>query len=66
MPVLEYTPIISRTGKVVHAVSLALRPMKTACGKSFSKGWRVALRRLSCKECKLAVGLDARGKKARK
>jgi len=60
MPVraLEYTPIVAPRGEVVHATSLS-QARKTACGKKCI-GWRVALRRLNCPDCKRAVHIDVR------
>jgi len=56
----EYTPIrLTRRARTVHATSL-LCAVETACGKGISKGAIVVARRLTCKDCKLAVGLDCR------
>lgn len=61
MPALEYTPVRARTSKVVHATSLH-EPGETACGIQF-RGWVIAVRALTCAECKLAMFMDARPKR---
>lgn len=33
--------------------------MVTACGREF-KGWMIALKRVNCHKCKLAIVLDCR------
>lgn len=53
----EYTPVVARNGTKVHALALGLKPCETACGLPFIGGWRVALRKLNCVDCKLRVGL---------
>lgn len=56
----EFTPIrLTRRARTVHATSL-LRAFETACGEKISDGAIVVARRLTCKDCKLAVGLDCR------
>ncbi len=57
----EYTPVkLTRRARTVHATSL-LSAVETACGKPIQNGAIVVARPLSCKDCKLAVGLDCRG-----
>lgn len=58
---VEFTPVIAPRGKIVHATTLET-PTQTACGRRMIKGWRIALKRLSCDACKLAVFLDCRSK----
>lgn len=50
---IQYTPIVSARGKVVHVVTLRT-PQHTACGKACS-GWRVALDHVDCVSCKAAI-----------
>ncbi len=61
MPVvaLEHTPITPRRGGLVHAVTLSNAKV-TACGRKFS-GWIVALRPLTCIECKRAIFFPTKG-----
>lgn len=65
VPVVQYTPVLAPKGKRVHAATLS-EPTKTACGKSFSGGWRVALNKVNCHQCKLAIVMDCRPPKKRK
>lgn len=58
---VEFTPVIAPRGKIVHATTLET-PTRTACGRRMIKGWRIALKRLNCDDCKLAVYLDCRPK----
>lgn len=57
---VEFTPVVAPRGQVVHATTLAA-PNRTACGKKFSR-WAIALKPLSCRDCKLAVFRDCRKK----
>ncbi len=62
VPVSEFTPVVAPRSKVVHAVAF-VRPLRTQCGKRFAGGWRVALEKVTCEDCQLALVLDARPKK---
>ncbi len=55
--VKEWTPIRTRTGKLVHATSL-VRPRQTLCGRSCDGGVIVPAR-LTCDDCKEKVRLPA-------
>lgn len=59
-PDIEFTPVRPRRGGQVHAATLS-NPTKTACGRTFS-GWMIALEKLSCRACALAVIHDCREK----
>ena len=58
VPNVQYTPVLAPKGKRVHAVTFS-DPAKTACGKAFS-GWAVALKKVNCHQCKLAMVMDCR------
>jgi len=62
---LPYSPVMARGGSVVHATSLK-NPVRTACGRLF-RGWILARRIATCRQCKLAIFKDCRaGKRASK
>ena len=64
--VLEYTPVTSRSGRVIHAVSLAFKPTETVCGKRFRHGWKISLGILDCVDCRVAVGEVRKAKRRKK
>lgn len=73
-PKVQFVPVQAPKGQRVHATSLAI-PIKTACGRGFEGGWKVSpgghgwavvMRRVNCRQCKLAMVHDARPKKRRR
>lgn len=63
IPKIQFTPIMARTGKVVH-VTMLMTPNATVCGKKCHR-WIVALKPLSCTDCKRVVFLVAPRRKAK-
>ena len=62
---IEYTPVRTPRGKVVHALTMtALRP---ACGEKRPRGgFRIVCKPLTCMACKRKLGFTVRrGAKAR-
>ena len=53
VPKVEYTPVVAHKGRRVHAVALTSRT--TACGRDWSFGWKIALKKVNCHLCKVAV-----------
>ncbi len=54
-PYVTYSPVRAPRGRLVHALALT-RDSKVVCGRPRPRtGWRVALSRLNCAECKQAI-----------
>lgn len=60
---VEFTPIAAPSGRLVHATSLR-SPGETVCGKKF-RGWVISLRRVTCNDCKLAIGHKCRRRRSK-
>jgi len=65
VPKVQYTPVVAPSGRRVHATSLA-EPSRTACGRLFEGGWKVAMRHVTCRQCKLAMVFDCRPRRRRR
>lgn len=62
---IQFTPVQARRGRRVHALTLTA-PKKTACGEDFTDGWRISLKRLNCRRCKLAIVHDCRPRRRKR